>query len=276
MRFLFRTLGRIAPRTAATFGERLFTTPPRWEAPERELEILRQGERFTVPFNGVALQCWRWGSGPPVLLVHGWGGRGGQMTPLVGPLVRNGFEVVAFDGPAHGESAGARTSLPEFTQALAAVWNALPVPPAGVVGHSMGAAASVLALRDSISPEVLVLLAPPARPVDYLVRFAEILAIPPGAVQVLARRVEERYGIHWDDLDLPQLVRRYSHPMLLVHDTEDRDALWSHGRELADSWAASDMISTSGLGHRRILRDPEVGRRIAEWLEARLGRTRES
>lgn len=270
LRLLFRIAGRFAPGVAASLGERLFTTPPRWAAPERELEVLRQGKRFTVQFRGVALQCWRWGNGIPILLVHGWGGRGGQLAPLVGPLVERGFQVVTFDGPAHGESAGARTSLPEFAHALATVWHAHPVPPAAVVAHSMGAAASVLALRDQMSPEALVLIAPPARPADYLVRFADTLAIPPRVVRILADRVEERYGIQWSDLDLAARVREYSHPMLLVHDTEDQDALWSHGRELADAWPASEMITTSGLGHRRILRDEDVVLKIAQWLETKL------
>lgn len=275
LRLFFATVGRVTPGFAADIGERLFTTPPRWNAPERETEILSTGEQFRVSYRSIALQCWRWGSGPPVLLVHGWGGRGGQMTPFVAPLVDAGFSPVTFDGPAHGASQGTRTSLPDFAHALTAVWRHVVPHPVAVVGHSMGAAASVLALRDQIQPDVLVLLAPPARPVDYLVRFGEILAMPAKTLRVLARRVEERYGIEWDDLDFPQLARRFSHPMLLVHDTEDRDALWSHGKELADAWPASEMITTSGLGHRRILRDQEVGRQVASWISRNIGRDTE-
>ena len=35
-----------------------------------------------------------WGEGPTVLLVHGWGGHAGQMTPLVDSVVAAGHRAV--------------------------------------------------------------------------------------------------------------------------------------------------------------------------------------
>src|ERR1041385_6579395 len=69
----------IAERTAA----RLFTTPRRAQRPEAENLLLAKARAFRV--DGLA--AWRWGSGPPVLLVHGWGGRGAQLGAMVSPLV---------------------------------------------------------------------------------------------------------------------------------------------------------------------------------------------
>lgn len=267
MRSWFAIAGRLMPSLAADTGERLFTTPPRWPPPERERTVLSEGKRIAIPFGLRALTAWSWGEGPPVLLVHGWGGRAGQMTPFVPALIEHGFSAIAFDGPAHGESPGERTSLPEFAHAVAAAIR-MTGPPAAIVGHSMGAAASVLALRDGVDPRGLVLIAPPARPVDYLQQFAALLWIPERALRILGARVEERYGIQWKDLDLPRVVREFSHPMLLVHDEEDRDALWTQGRELAEAWPGSEMMTTRGLGHTRILRDEEVVDRVASWVTA--------
>ena len=268
MRLWFASVGRMLPSVAADVGERLFTTPPRWAVPERERVILDQGRRLSIPFGLRTLVAWGWGEGPCVLLVHGWGGRAGQMTPFVAPLRDLGFSVVAFDGPAHGESRGRRTSLPEFAHAVSAAVRVIDGAPAAILGHSMGAAASVLALRDGVESNAMVLVAPPARPVDYLLEFAELLWMPRGALLRVAGRVEERYGLLWKDLDLPRLVQRFDHPMLLVHDEEDRDASFAHGRELADAWPGAEMISTRGLGHTRILRDPGIGVRVAEWIRA--------
>ena len=41
-----------------------------------------------------------WGSGPTVLLVHGWEGRGSQLSAFAPALVKAGFRVVAVDMPA--------------------------------------------------------------------------------------------------------------------------------------------------------------------------------
>lgn len=265
MRAYFMVAGRLTPSMAADSGEKLFTTPPRWSTPEREQVVLAEGRRIAIPFGLRALTAWSWGEGPPVLLVHGWGGRAGQMTPFVAALVSHGYSAVAFDGPAHGESPGRRSSLPDFAHAVAAAVK-VTGPLSAVIGHSMGAAASVLALRDGLDPGALVLIAPPARPVDYLHQFAALLWIPRRTLAVLGRRIEERYGIQWADLDLPNVARSFTHPMLLVHDEEDRDAPWSDGQQLANAWPGSEMITTRGLGHTRILRDVRVMEQVTDWI----------
>src|SRR6266446_3807256 len=79
--------------------------PPRHPAPERERAALATAVAFDVPFRGRRLRAWRWGGrGAPVLLVHGWGGRAGQMAAFAPPLLDAGLSAVAFDGPAHGHS----------------------------------------------------------------------------------------------------------------------------------------------------------------------------
>jgi pimeloyl-ACP methyl ester carboxylesterase len=47
-------------------------------------------------------------------------------------------------------------------------------------------------------------------------------------------------------------------PVLLVHDRDDRETAWSGGRDLSRAWPGARLLTTSGLGHRRILSDPKV------------------
>ncbi|WP_158754447.1 alpha/beta hydrolase [Streptomyces sp. NRRL F-2580] len=48
-------------------------------------------------------------------------------------------------------------------------------------------------------------------------------------------------------------------PILLVHDTDDDVAAPSQARAFADAYGPqARLIETTGLGHRRILADPEV------------------
>ena len=49
-------------------------------------------------------------------------------------------------------------------------------------------------------------------------------------------------------------------PMLVVHDEGDDEAPYSGGLAIAHAWPASRLFTTTGLGHRRILRDE--GRRL--------------
>jgi pimeloyl-ACP methyl ester carboxylesterase len=57
-----------------------------------------------------------------------------------------------------------------------------------------------------------------------------------------------------------------SAPALVIHDREDRDVPYEHGRQIAAAWPGAQLLTTTGLGHRAILRDPEVVRRTLTFL----------
>ena len=99
LRLGFQLLGPVAPGRAARFAERLFTRPPQHPLRPQEEAFLETGEAFTVDHDGQQLACWSWGSGPVVLLMHGWGSRAGRFRLFVPQLQQLGFRAVAFDGP---------------------------------------------------------------------------------------------------------------------------------------------------------------------------------
>jgi AcrR family transcriptional regulator len=158
-------------RPGRSVGERP-SSPARHPAPRREQAVLREGAAFDVPFAKGRLRAWRWGEGPTVLLVHGWGGRGGQLTPFVAPLRAAGFSVVAFDGPAHGASHGRIASVPLFAKAVHAL-SAHVGTVRGIVAHSMGAAGSAVALVEGLRVEASVFVGPPRNPAHFFQEFAE-------------------------------------------------------------------------------------------------------
>jgi pimeloyl-ACP methyl ester carboxylesterase len=53
---------------------------------------------------------------------------------------------------------------------------------------------------------------------------------------------------------------------LIIHDRDDKDVPYTHGEEIVDAWAGSRLETTSGLGHRALLRDPAVIGRAVEFL----------
>src|SRR5689334_15618341 len=107
-------LGAVAPGLASRAAARLFLTPPRTPAPARERDALAGADRFALRVGGAELRGFRRGDGPAVLLVHGWGGRGGQLAAFTQPLVAAGCAVIGFDAPAHGASGGRVATIPQF------------------------------------------------------------------------------------------------------------------------------------------------------------------
>jgi len=146
----FRVASRVTPAAAAWGAEFLFRTPPRWDRTVRERRALAEGRFSLVKTPRGRLATWRWGDGPPVFLVHGWGGHAGRLARFAPVLRDAGFSVISFDAPAHGLSDGLHCSLPEFVDAILALADRVGAP-AGIVAHSLGAAAATVALGRGLS-----------------------------------------------------------------------------------------------------------------------------
>jgi pimeloyl-ACP methyl ester carboxylesterase len=258
VRGALRLLSKTSTNAASRVAMDLFMTPRRFRTPEREREVLASATPFDVRLgDSTTIKAWSWGEGPIVLLVHGWEGRGSQLSPFVRPLVDDGYRVIAFDAPGHGASDGNRSSLPHFAYALRGVADATAAPHA-IIAHSLGCAAATLALREGLTANRLVFLAPPLEPVDYTRRFGQILQLDEEVVEGMQRRIEERFMRKWSDYSLALSAREMTAPLLIIHDRDDQETFWREGNALAEAWPGARLISTTGLGHRKVLRDPEL------------------
>jgi len=182
-------------------------------------------------------------------------------------LISRGFQVVLFDAPAHGASMGRQASLPQFSRAIRVVGNTVG-PIHGLVGHSLGAAAVSLAMHHGLSARRVVLLAPPADVFLFSRAFADHLRIPPRARTMMRQNLENRLQISWEELHIPTLARGMTCPVLVVHDTGDTDVPYAHGAEIAHTWPGGELFTTTGLGHRAIVRDRGVVQRTVDFLRA--------
>jgi hypothetical protein len=264
---LVHTAFGISERLGARVAERLFTTPSRHRRPDRERDVLATGHRFDIDmalrsphWKGARrrIAAWKWGSGPAVILVHGWEGRGAQLGALIEPLVDAGMSVVAFDAPAHGDSTGRRLYLTDHAEALAAVIAHVGGAHA-VITHSFGAASLLVAHRHAgVDVARNIAIAPNAIIDDAIFRFTQVLGLGTFERTALEDRLAERTGYHPASLHVETLAGDRDAALLVVHDTDDKEVPPFHGRRLADAWPAARHITTRGLGHRRILRDPSV------------------
>lgn len=254
-----RLLSRVSKRAGSRVVFELFRTPRRFRTPPRERTLLESATPFDVRLSATAaVKAWRWGTGGPVvLLMHGWEGRGSQMAHFAEPLVAAGFSAVAFDAPGHGASPGRRSSLPHFAWALRKVADGIG-PVHSVIGHSLGCAAITLAIRDGFRPERAVFAAPPLHPADYTRQFGEMFGLRGEIIDDLRLRVEERFLRPWSDYSLAATAPQMTTPLLIVHDRDDAETPWSGGARLADLWPGAELMTTEGLGHRRVLRDDRV------------------
>lgn len=262
------SLGRISPSLAGRVAFQFFCTPFRYAEPRRETEVLKQAERFSIPFQDSHLAAYSWGQGPTVLLVHGWSGRGSQLGAFVEPLVAAGHRVVAFDLPAHGRTPGRRTNALVATEAVLKVGEAIG-PLHGVIAHSFGALCTTLALRDGLDAGRVAYVAPASRAIQAVRGFSRQLGLSWPAEWALRGEMERRFGPEiWPRFSARVCAPHLTVPALIVHDLDDVEVPYREGQLLAHSWPGSRLVTTAGLGHRRILRDERVIAEVEELFRA--------
>ena len=267
-RVALRALEYTAPQLGAALAERLFFTPPRAALAPAQRALLATARPFNVWVEDARIAAWAWGHGPAVLLVHGWGGLGGRLAAAYAePLVASGFSVVTFDAPGHGASDGKLSSMPQVARALRAVADAVGSLHA-IIAHSMGGSASTLAMADGLQVERAVFIAPAADPARFAIDFAKTLGLSPAALMRMQRRSEERLRFRWSDLNVPRMAAALSASLLVVHDRNDPTVPWEEGAAIAAAWPGAELVTTTGLGHREIVRDPKIVTRAAAFVHA--------
>jgi len=268
-RIYFAVASRLVPNLAPRQAERLFTAPPRYAGRSRPSDDAR---REVIASGKHPLAVWHAGprAAPAVLLAHGWGGRGVQMSSFVEPLVASGFRVVWFDQPGHGDSGEAPVALPDLVQAVQTLV-AAHGPFAAAIGHSLGAAAIGLALRGGLQLGRVVFVSPPASINEYTHNFARMLGLTPAIRDSMRRRIERRYGVRFAEIDRIEGLSELRLAALFVHDGDDVEVPFEHTQRLAQRMPDARIIKTHGLGHYRLLRDAGVVRAIVDFVVGDVG-----
>lgn len=281
-RLAFTSVQAIAPSLAVRFAQRLFLTPlpPKWT--QRRHAWNPSWLIETIPFEGASLTLYRRMSAesdglargferekPHVLLVHGWGGSAAQMQTLASAIADRGLLPIILELPGHGRSKGFSSSLPQFTRAIeyvAARLTLADVRIQGVVAHSLGASAAAQTLARGLPASSLVLIAPPDRPRDFTKMFAQVFGLSERIRARMQARIESREAALMETYAAERLGPRLRVPTLIVHDEGDTVNVFLGSKRWMAAQPAAKLLTTTGLGHRRILRERAVAEAVADFV----------
>ena len=268
LRLGFRTLGPVAPVAMGALAERIWGSTLRLPERPEERRLLDEAEPGSVSTDRHSIVTYTWGNGENVLLVHGWNGHTGHLSAFISPLMKEGYRVIGFDAPGHGRSMGTRTNVVQISaimHELADRYGSL----SAVLGHSFGGMCAAYAMSAGLPVQRAVCIASPAS-MNWLVRrLAAYLHLPAPVVKELQRRAERRIGEKgWQSLSNGRHAAGLSQPALIIHDRQDEVVPWQQGQAFAESWPGARLLSTSGLGHQRILRAPRVVQEVTQFVRA--------
>jgi pimeloyl-ACP methyl ester carboxylesterase len=153
----------------------------------------------------------------------------------------------------------------DATRAVAASRGSL----AGLIAHSVGATVAARAMYEGLDVAAAVFVGPAADLAGPATRFTATLGFSRQVNEAMLRRIEARVGRPVSSFDVAALAPTLRVPLLVIHDRADAEIPWQHGRVIAHAWRGAGLLMTDGLGHRRILRDPDVVAAAVAFLAAR-------
>ncbi len=272
LRLLFRILAGVSPALAARVAARAFTTPLARALSREDVAYLASARQHRLATAAGAVQVYEWaGTGPAVLVLHGWISHSARLQGVIEALRARGLRVVAVDAPAHGGSDGRRADLYGFLGALSAV-SADCAPIGAILAHSFGAIAAAGWLAEGASPSLraAVLVGLP-RDVGYLFEsFVLALELPASVVVRMRALFRTRYGRDPEDYSAQRLAARIHVPVLLVHGAADELVPVAHAAAIVQELADGRLHVVPELNHSAPLRDPPTVALMADFIAGAL------
>ncbi|MFK7935481.1 MAG: alpha/beta fold hydrolase [Saprospiraceae bacterium] len=271
IRFGFQTLGRLFPNQAGDLLFDKFRTPRIRARHKRSDEILEQAQVFEVLYGDRMLKGYEWGDGDRIaLLIHGWESRGTALRSFVPDLLKKGFRVVAMDGPAHGDSEGTQTDLPDFGGAIIAMIRHLGEVEA-LICHSFGGASSSYALAElatDIKVKTMVYVGTPYSVEVPFENVSKAFNVPAGVAARFRKNLAKLVGRDISEFRIEKFRPNLPFKrVLVVHDRQDDDVPFSSGERIAKDWDIANLLVTDGYGHFVVMKNPDVIRRVTDFVE---------
>jgi len=267
-------LSRVAPPFAAELAYRRFVSLGTPESVHpRDAAVHARARRGSLELNGSSVATYTWGTGPEtIILVHGWRSRASRWSTLVTALESPERTIVAFDAPGNGDSPGHRTHLLDYV-AIVRLLAARHGGVRAIVAHSFGVLASFVAVREGVASERLVGVSGMATATQLLETFSDQVGLTARARNGLGRRFQHRVFPQETDIwrrfvaELDPTEARI--PVLLVHDDDDPVVPVAQAERIAEAHLGGVTVErTRGLGHNRILSDPDVVELIRDFIQA--------
>ena len=220
--------------------------------------------KFTIAEKTVCF--WSAGEGPNVLLVHGWAGCGHQLSTIAEALLDANYRVTWFDAPAHGQSTGHQTNLFEIAESILQLETKIGSFEA-VVAHSFGVPCTLGAINQGMNINKLIAISTPASAASIVHQFCKAIKAHTETREHMIGRLHKAFNDKiFEQISAENLALNIKTESLVIHDKLDPIISVNEGKKVQQNLRHSSMILTEGLGHNRILRDPDVVKQCVNFI----------
>ena len=252
----------------ASWGADALLHPPRRrvsQAPKQKFEDVT----FDV---GIKLRGWRFRTELPrkgtVVYLHGLSDNRGSSTPIAAHFTARGFDVVAYDGRAHGDSGGDVCTYGFYEkQDLRRVLDQLDGGPIVVFGSSLGAGIALQAAAIDDRIKLVVAVAPISDLKSAAIERAPFFASRANIEK--AFRIAEQLGkFRLDDVSPAAAAAKVRAPVIVIHGAADDQTPPVHGQRVFAALAGpKKLVMVPGAGHFDVL-TADAWKQIDDWIAA--------
>lgn len=260
------SISTLAPQLSAFIGEHVLLRPygkrhysKNAITPDSELKLTTSIGQAHINLYGSGQQA--------VIVSHGWADSSQSFKHIIQALVKQGYLVAAIDHIGHGKSSGNKSHLASFIETktkLMAHLESQRVTIKSIIGHSMGAFATLNLSEEQLKNKKIILIASPIKFFELMFEKVEQVGISRKLLIRTLEKITKQYGLTWQRLGAENHRAKLNLDMTFIHDKNDRYAPFNDIEnylypENQDKNLHKDkLISTQGLGHSRILGDTHV------------------
>ena len=271
----FKVLTIVSKRKTAEKAFELFSTPflkSKKKGHPKNAE--RLGFTLSLPATKkvkLAIKGYRWNHPQPhkALILHGFGSAAHKFEQYVAPLVKKGYEVLAFDAPAHGDSEGITTNAVEYSEMIKKVIE-LYGPIQSFLAHSFGGIALSLALENTRhdAHTKIVFIAPATETTSAVDGAFTMLKLKDVEVRKeFDKIIFEITGRHTSWFSIRRAIKNIKARVLWIHDEDDDITPLSDALKVKeDNHPNINFIITKGLGHRKIYHDVSTKKEVIAFM----------
>ncbi|MDQ3277331.1 MAG: alpha/beta hydrolase [Bacteroidota bacterium] len=262
-------LSKLSKRKAAEEAFEIFTTPP--TRVNKDLPVIfKKADSLSFQFQGLKIQGFRWNypQDKKVLILHGFESSVVNFDKYIPPLLKKGYEVLAFDAPAHGRSAGKiinAVDYKNFIQHILKVYG----PITNFITHSFGGLALSLTLEEVPHDETwkAVFIAPATESIRAMNNFFYIVKLDNEVRREFQQLVEEANGkpISW--YSVARASANIKAQVLFLQDKKDGQTPFADVEPIMQkNYPNFRFVISEGLGHRRIYKDAATIKEVMDFL----------
>lgn len=255
-----------APNKALRKAFTLFCTPRKGDVLPDQEDFLEDAEDEAILIDDITIQTYRWPSmGETVLLIHGWESNAHRWKFLINKLQQSGYNIIAFDAPAHGYSSGKILNVPLYSDCLQRIIELYR--PNHLIGHSVGAMTTIYNqfVYSNLEIDKLVVLAPPSELSRIMKEYQNILKLSSKFMNALSIFFKEKFGYDFEEFSIAKFAKNIHHNGLIIHDEYDDIAPFSEAEKINANWSNGQLIATAHYGHSLVVE--EVDQMIIDYLK---------